>query len=70
MPIPTKPHPAEDWVTQKPPARGGNSTPSKTKRLTLDIPADLHQQLKRRAVDEDTTMVRLVQGWIEEQVRR
>jgi hypothetical protein len=35
------------------------------KRLTLDIPEDLHRALKRRALEEDMTMLDLVRMWIE-----
>jgi hypothetical protein len=63
--IPQKPGP-EQWVHQ------GREHQAKTsmgvKRLTLDIPEDLHRALKRRALDEDTTMLELVRTWIEERL--
>jgi hypothetical protein len=61
--IPQKPS-AEAWVTQgrERETRGDKAV----KRLTLDIPEDLHRALKRRALEEDTTMLDLVQTWIEE----
>ena len=65
IPIPQKPSP-EQWVTQgrERQAKAGKAL----KRLTLDIPEDLHRALKRRALDEDTTMLDLVQRWIEERL--
>jgi hypothetical protein len=64
-PIPQKPSP-EQWVTQ---GRERQAKADKAiKRLTLDIPEDLHRALKRRALDEDTTMLDLVQRWIEERL--
>jgi hypothetical protein len=65
IPIPQKPSP-EQWVTQ---GRQRKAKADKAiKRLTLDIPEDLHRALKRRALDEDTTMLDLVQRWIEERL--
>jgi hypothetical protein len=65
IPIPQKPSP-EQWVNQgrEREARGDKAV----KRLTLDIPEDLHRALKRRALEEDTTMLDLVQTWIEERL--
>jgi len=63
--IPQKPSP-EAWVTQ---GRERQAKADKAlKRLTLDIPEDLHRALKRRALEEDTTMLDLVQRWIEERL--
>jgi hypothetical protein len=65
IPIPQKPSP-EQWVTQ---GRERQAKADKAiKRLTLDIPEDLHRALKRRALDEDTTMLDLVQRWVEERL--
>ena len=63
--IPQKPS-AEQWVTQ---GREREARVDKAvKRLTLDIPEDLHLAHKRRAVEEGTTMLALVQTWIEERL--
>lgn len=63
--IPQKPSP-EAWVSQgrEREAKAGKGM----KRLTLDIPEDLHRALKRRALEEDTTMLDLVRTWIEERL--
>jgi hypothetical protein len=60
--IPQKPS-AEQWVTQgrEREARGDKAV----KRLTLDIPEDLHRALKRLALDEDRTMLDLAREAIE-----
>jgi hypothetical protein len=62
IPIPQKPSP-EQWVNQ---GRERQAKADKAvKRLTLDIPEDLHRALKRRALEEDMTMLDLVRMWIE-----
>jgi hypothetical protein len=35
------------------------------KRLTIDIPADLHRRLKLLAASQEVNMADLVRGWIE-----
>ena len=63
--IPQKPS-SEQWVSQ---GRERQAKADKAlKRLTLDIPENLHRALKRRALEEDTTMLDLVQTWIEERL--
>jgi hypothetical protein len=64
--IPQKPS-ADDWVSEGKERRGSKT--EHTKRLTLDIPEDLHKSLKQRALDQDTTMLDLVEGWIRESLR-
>lgn len=60
--IPQKPS-AERWVTQ---GREREARDDKAvKRLTLDIPEDLHRALKRLALDEDRTMLDLAREAIE-----
>jgi hypothetical protein len=63
-----QPKPSPDaWVSE---GRERNASKTEhTKRLTLDIPEDLHKALKQRALDEDTTMLDLVEGWIREHLR-
>jgi hypothetical protein len=55
---------------QPPAAQGGtpDAEPGPIKRLTLDIPESLHRRLKVCAAREGTTMLQLVQAWIEERV--
>ena len=62
VPIPQKPT-ADQWVTQgqepvPPPA-------APIKRLTLDLPAPLHRAIKMRAVEEDTTILAMLQALLE-----
>lgn len=40
--------------------------PGETKKISIIIPADLHRDLKRRALDDDTTITALIQGLIED----
>jgi hypothetical protein len=42
---------------------------TETKRLTIDLPADLHRRFKIRAATDGTSMVDLVRDWIEGYVR-
>lgn len=35
-----------------------------TKKISIIIPADLHRELKRCALDDDTTITALIQGLI------
>jgi hypothetical protein len=39
------------------------------KRLTIDIPARLHRELKMKAAAEGVKMVDLLRQWIEEKCR-
>jgi predicted HicB family RNase H-like nuclease len=67
VPMVSKPPSAQQWVSQ-----GKERAPraERLKRLTLDIPEDLHKALKRLALEEDTTMLELVQTLIEERVQQ
>jgi predicted DNA binding CopG/RHH family protein len=38
----------------------------KMKRLTLDIPEELHRAIKRKAVDEGVTMAELLRSLLEQ----
>lgn len=38
--------------------------PGETKKISIIIPADLHRDLKHRALDDDTTITALIQGLI------
>lgn len=38
--------------------------PGETKKISIIIPADLHRDLKRCALDDDTTITALIQGLI------
>ena len=55
----------DTWVSQ------GAETPNKEpiKRLTIDIPASLHAELKAHCAHEDTTIARLVRGLLDEVVK-
>jgi hypothetical protein len=61
---------AEEWVTQpntgSQPAQEATEQPVATKRLTIDVPVDLHRRLKMKAASEDVRMKDLVRRWIEE----
>jgi predicted DNA binding CopG/RHH family protein len=61
--IPKKPS-AEQWVAQgrEQPAPAGQ----KIKRLTLDIPEDLHRAIKHRAVDEGVTIADMLRKLLED----
>jgi predicted DNA-binding helix-hairpin-helix protein len=43
-------------------------TKPKMKRLTLDIEAGDHKELKRLALEEDTDMVKLMTQWMREKL--
>lgn len=60
----------EEWVANRedlqavePPKE---NQPDKMKRLTLDIPEDLHRAIKRKAVDEGVTMAELLRSLLEQ----
>lgn len=56
----SKPVSADDWVQTR--SAGSESM----KRLTIDIPADLHRRLKLLAASQGVNMADLVRGWIQE----
>ena len=62
--IPPKPR-ADEWVAQGREKTAG--TGEKMKRLTLDLPEDLHRAIKHRAVEEGVTMVDMLRKLLEEQ---
>lgn len=47
--------------------KGGKA---EVKRLTIDLPPDLHKRFKLAAGADDTTMVDLVRKWIEDYVAK
>lgn len=52
-----------DWSTQedkKKPTGRPRKHEGKIKRLTIDIPADVHRQIKQVALDHDKTMTELI----------
>jgi hypothetical protein len=55
---------AEEWVTEpaRPQVEEGASVA--TKRLTIDIPADLHRRFKVKATNEGVQMADLMRTWI------
>jgi predicted DNA binding CopG/RHH family protein len=55
-----KPIDADNWVAAREiPESVAEKSTEKMKRLTLDLPESLHRAIKRRAVDEGTTMIEL-----------
>jgi hypothetical protein len=44
--------------------------PGETKKISIIIPTDLHRQLKRSALDDDTTITALIQGLIVEHLAK
>lgn len=60
---------AEEWVTrpavpEEPPEE--ELPPAIMKRLTIDVPEDLHRRLKVKAANDGVRMADLVRQWIEE----
>ena len=52
----------DDWVGGEKKTRG---VAGKLKRLTLDVPEAVHKAIKRKAVDEGTSMVELLRALLE-----
>lgn len=61
--IPKKPR-ADEWVAQG--KERTAPTEQKIKRLTLDLPEDLHTAIKHRAVDEKVSMADMLRKLLEE----
>lgn len=69
-----KPVDIEEWVTnreslveaEQPLGSEAETKPEKIKRLTLDIPEDLHKAIKLKATTEGVTMVDLLRELLEE----
>jgi hypothetical protein len=75
---PKNPASLDDWVStaspaspEPPPAIAPEpeKAPIKMKRLTLDIPEDLHKAIKRKAADEGVAMVDLLRSDLEQKYR-
>jgi hypothetical protein len=66
VPLPLRPTP-EAWVQQGAPPAAAPVT--KVKRLTVDIPADLHKALRQRSLYEYTTLQALLTRLLEEKLR-
>lgn len=58
---------ADNWVTQSPSSDTSPDTeaPAVIKRLTIDVPEELHRQLKVKAATDGVRMADLVRQWIE-----
>lgn len=60
---------ADDWVAETPVATSTaiaeDTPPAIMKRLTIDIPMELHRTLKIKAATEGMKMADLVRRWIE-----
>ena len=54
----------DDWVEDKKKTARSKTkgVAGKQKRLTLDLPESVHKAIKRKAVDEGTTMVDLLRA--------
>lgn len=55
------------WVSHRAelPAKEDQTAPVKMKRLTLDIPQNLHRAIKRKALEEGVTMADLLRSLLE-----
>lgn len=60
--IPPKPK-ADEWVRQSPP----KPRAEKMKRLTLDIPEELHRAIKVRAAQEGMSIAQQLRAMLEQQ---
>jgi predicted HicB family RNase H-like nuclease len=58
----------DEWVTEstQPAPEVEEGVPVALKRLTIDIPEDLHRRLKVKAATEGVRMADLVRSWISE----
>ncbi|RMF86533.1 MAG: hypothetical protein D6736_14885 [Nitrospinota bacterium] len=63
--IPIKPD-VEQWVYQE---AAPKKRPEKLKRLTIDIPAELHRKIKLKAVQEGETIAQQLRRLLEEHYR-
>ena len=64
-PTPKKPTPKRDTSKRKTPA-----PPEKQVRITIDMPAGLHKQMKIKAITESTTIRRYILRMIEKDLKR
>ena len=56
----------DEWVgAQTAPTATVAAAPVSLKRLTIDIPEELHRRLKIKAAEEGVRMADLVRDWIE-----
>ncbi len=63
--IPSKPQ-ADEWVSEGV-EKGIDGAEQKMKRLTLDLPENLHRAIKRRAVEDGVSMVDMLRKLLNEQ---
>jgi len=65
-----KPTGIEEWVASRESLQVAEQPkedqPVKMKRLTLDIPEELHRAIKRKAVEEGVTMADLLRALLEQ----
>lgn len=62
---PNAPASAEDWISQ--PQASANTAPkaeTPTKRLTIDVPEDLHRRMKVRCASDGTQMSDVVRDML------
>jgi predicted HicB family RNase H-like nuclease len=57
---------AEEWVNERPDDEQKPVEDVSLKRLTIDIPENLHRKLKVKAATEGVRMADLVRAWITE----
>jgi len=61
--------PVQEETTQVTPIKAvANDVAEPIKRLTLDMPQSLHTKLKIKAMEEGTTMAKMLKGWINEKI--
>jgi len=62
---PNLPTEVEQWVSHRAAVPADKEQSAPVKRLTLDIPSDLHRAIKRRALEEGVTMADLLRSLLE-----
>jgi hypothetical protein len=55
---------ADDWVAEPARPQVEEGAPVVMKRLTIDVPVDLHRRFKLKATDEGVQMADLMRKWI------
>jgi hypothetical protein len=55
---------ADQWASSKPKEPIGE-----VKRVTVDLPVEIHQKLKIKCVMERVRIADMVRGWIEEKLK-
>jgi hypothetical protein len=64
-----KPHKsAEQWLDERSQDTTSKDAPRDVKRVTVDLPIEVHQKLKIKCVVERINIADLVRRWIEEKL--